>query len=741
MANKRMGEKQAGGSGHELAGIFAIGAALIVGLSLASYSPFDRSWGSASAIQKTHNLIGPFGSYLSDALFQMLGGGAFLLPLYLVVFGVNRLSGKGLEHRFLRVAGAVCLIGSVSTLLKLKYDYLNFGGIRAGGWLGDLTTARLLDIFGVAGSYILAVTFLLAGLVVSTAFSLVSTLGGARGYWSFLSERTRTLYMMYNERWKRAKAKDLREETAPAEPPEIVEQKQKPAPPPSMERMQEPLPFKGSDREFVLPPMSLLNNPPENRKKAAKESLLMNSSILEKKLHDFGVEGKVVQVHPGPVVTMYEFEPAPGVKVNKISMLSDDLALAMRAESVRIVAPLPGKAAVGVEIPNNVREEVFLKEIMSSADFMKSKSPLALALGKDIYGMPVVSDLSKMPHLLVAGATGSGKSVAVNTMAMSLLMSARPKDLKMLMVDPKRLELSVYDGIPHLLEPVITEPRRASSALRRVVVVMEERYKILAERGTRNIEGYNVKMNEERRHPRLGEPGSDTRPPKEAVVNDDGTLPYIVVIIDELADLMMVASKEVEDSIARLAQMARASGIHLLIATQRPSVDVLTGVIKANFPARISFQVSSKTDSRTILDANGAEALLGKGDMLFLPPGTSKMTRIHGSYVSEDEIKNVVDYLKKQGRPQYDAFSSIAAPAPETNKGKTSEDDDVRDEKYQQAVEVVLNAGKASASLLQRRMRIGYPTAARMIEQMEDDGIVGPKKEGGKEREILKRPF
>lgn len=741
MANKRTGVRDSDGRRHEVAGIFSIAAALLVGLSILSYSPFDHSWGSASSLQKTHNLIGPFGSYLSDALFQMLGGGAFLLPLYLIVFGINRLSGKGLEHRFLRVAGAVCLIGSVSTLLKLKYDYLWFGGIRAGGWLGDLMTARLLDIFGVAGSYILAITFLLAGLVVSTAFSLVSMFGGARGYWSFLSERTRTFYMMYSERWKRAKAKDLREETAPAEPPEIVEQKQKPAPPQTAERMQETLPFKGSDREFVLPPMSLLNNPPENRKKAAKESLLMNSSILEKKLHDFGVEGKVVQVHPGPVVTMYEFEPAPGVKVNKISMLSDDLALAMRAESVRIVAPLPGKAAVGVEIPNNVREEVFLKEIMASADFMKSKSPLALALGKDIYGIPVVSDLSKMPHLLVAGATGSGKSVAVNTMAMSLLMSARPKELKMLMVDPKRLELSVYDGIPHLLEPVITEPRRASSALRRVVVVMEERYKILAEKGTRNIEGYNIKINEERRHPRLGETSSfDTNTPKEAVVNDDGTLPYIVVIIDELADLMMVASKEVEDSIARLAQMARASGIHLLIATQRPSVDVLTGVIKANFPARISFQVSSKTDSRTILDANGAEALLGKGDMLFLPPGSSKMTRIHGSYVTEDEIKNVVDYLKKQGRPQYDAFSSIAAPAPETNKGKTL-DDDVRDEKYHQAVEVVLNAGKASASLLQRRMRIGYPTAARMIEMMEDDGIVGPKKEGGKEREILKRPF
>jgi S-DNA-T family DNA segregation ATPase FtsK/SpoIIIE len=451
----------------------------------------------------------------------------------------------------------------------------------------------------------------------------------------------------------------------------------------------------------------------------------------------------VVQVHPGPVVTMYEFEPAPGVKVNRIASLSDDLALAMRAESVRIVAPLPGKAAVGVEIPNNVREEVFIKEILSSADFTKAKSPLTLALGKDIYGLPVVSDLAKMPHLLVAGATGSGKSVAINTMTMSLLMSAKPRDLRLLMVDPKRLELSMYDGIPHLLEPVITEPRRSSASLRRVVVVMEERYKLLAEKGARNIEGYNAKVVDEKRHPRLGDDDllADDSPRKEGVVNEDGTLPYIVVVIDELADLMMVAAREVEDSIARLAQMARASGIHLLMATQRPSVDVLTGVIKANFPARISFQVSSKTDSRTILDANGAEALLGKGDMLFMPPGTAKITRIHGSYVSEEEIRRVVDFLKAQARPQYDSFTAINPPVYEAKKAAQFElDDDGRDARYHEAVELVTRAGKASASLLQRRMRIGYPTAARMIEMMEDDGIVGPKKEGGKEREVLRKP-
>jgi S-DNA-T family DNA segregation ATPase FtsK/SpoIIIE len=744
MANKRVGTKGGakGGRAHELAGIAFIGASLFVGLALLSYSPLDRSWGSSSTAPVTHNLIGPVGAYLSDFLFQFLGGGAFLVPVYMLIHGINVIAEKEKSHRALKVIGAALFILSLSVLLRLRYEYLSYGGVRSGGWLGQLLAVRMLDFFGLAGSYILTITVLLCGLVVSTTFSLMSILKGAMGYGRVFHDRAHEIYLMYSERKRKAKGREITEELPVEPPPEIVEPKAKPAPPPVVDRLQEPLPFRGPDKDFMLPPMSLLNDPPAARKKSDKDSLLMSSSILEKKLRDFGVEGKVVQVYPGPVVTMYEFEPAPGVKVNRIAALSDDLALAMRAESVRIVAPLPGKAAVGVEIPNNVREEVFFKEILSSADFTKAKSPLTLALGKDIYGLPVVSDLARMPHLLVAGATGSGKSVAINTMTMSLLMSAKPRDLRLLMIDPKRLELSMYDGIPHLLEPVITEPRRSSASLRRVVVVMEERYKLLAEKGVRNIEGYNVKMVEEKRHPRLGDDlFEDYLPRKEAVINDDGTLPYIVVVIDELADLMMVAAKEVEDSIARLAQMARASGIHLLMATQRPSVDVLTGVIKANFPARISFQVSSKTDSRTILDANGAEAHLGKGDMLFMPPGTAKITRIHGSYVSEDEIKRVVDFLKKQAKPQYDYFTAINPPVYEARKAAEFDaDDDGRDARYHEAVALVTHAGKASASLLQRRMRIGYPTAARIIEMMEEDGIVGPKKEGGKEREVLRKP-
>ena len=747
MGNRRVGEKPAGGRRHEVYGILALGAALAVALAVFSYSPLDSSWGSFSGATKTHNLVGPAGAWSSDFLFQLFGGGAFLVPFYLLVYGLNKVTKKEEDHRIIKALGALLLIVSLSVLLRLRYDYLYFGGVLAGGWTGEAIALKLLDFFGVAGSYVLTVTLLLCGLAVTTTFSLAGMAGRVRRYSSFFLDKLKTFYLKYAERRRKTKAKDEMPEPEPSEPPEIVEPAAKPAPPPQPERIQELLPFKGAGKDFMLPPLSLLLDAPAGRKRPSRESLIMNSNILEKKLNDFDVDGKVVQVNPGPVITMYEFEPAPGVKVNKISTLSDDLALAMRAESVRIVAPLPGKAAVGIEIPNNLREEVFLKEIMAAPEFIKSKSPLKIALGKDIYGAPVVADLSRMPHLLVAGATGSGKSVAINTMTMSLLMSAKPREVRLVMVDPKRLELSVYDGIPHLLEPVITEPKRAAASLRRVVVVMEERYKLLAERGVRNIEGFNQKVMEERRHPRLGAPeppeGRDGEPKMQAVMNDDGTLPYIVVIIDELADLMMVASKEVEDSIARLAQMARASGIHLLIATQRPSVDVLTGVIKANFPARISFQVSSKTDSRTILDSNGAEALLGKGDMLFLPPGTSKLTRVHGSYVSEDEINGVVAFLKKQARPDYGNFTSINPPAYEGKKAASSMDDgdDGRDERYHQAVELVITAGKASASLLQRRMRIGYPTAARMIEMMEEDGIVGPKRDGGKEREVLRKPL
>jgi S-DNA-T family DNA segregation ATPase FtsK/SpoIIIE len=485
-----------------------------------------------------------------------------------------------------------------------------------------------------------------------------------------------------------------------------------------------------------LPPLSLLESPEQKEIKVDKESLLANAKILEKRLEDFAVEGKVTEVRPGPVITMFEYEPAPGVKINKIVNLSDDLALALRAISVRIVAPIPGKAAVGIEIPNSVREPVYLKDILGCEDFGKAESKLTLALGKDIFGNPFVTNLAKMPHLLVAGATGAGKSVSLNSMICSLLYKADPEEVKLLMIDPKRLELSAYEGIPHLLHPVVFDPKAAATVLRWATEEMEIRYRLMAEKGVRNIDRYNQKVDRELKDARKkgGTILKETEGLEERTGENLALLPYIVIVIDELADLMMVSARDVEASLTRLAQMARAAGIHLLLATQRPSVDVLTGVIKANFPTRISFQVSSKTDSRTILDANGAEHLLGMGDMLLLPPGTSRLVRVHGAFITENEITRVVEFWKKQGKPVYD--QSILKPKEETAEA----DSDGYDEMYDQAVAVVAESRQASISMLQRRLRVGYNRAARMIEKMEQEGIVGPA-DGSKPREVYIKNF
>ncbi|MBI3995167.1 MAG: DNA translocase FtsK, partial [Nitrospirae bacterium] len=522
----------------------------------------------------------------------------------------------------------------------------------------------------------------------------------------------------------------------PAQKPKIVDA----TPPPKSPPKQADLPFMKEKGAYEIPPLTLLQDPPATADRISKEELVANSQILEKKLMDYGIEGRVTQVHPGPVVTMYEFEPAAGVKVNRIVNLSDDLALAMRAMSVRIEAPLPGKAVVGIEIPNHTRGDVYLKEILTSEVFTATKSKLTLALGKDIFGTPIVADLAGMPHLLVAGATGSGKSVALNTMILSLLYSATPQEVKFIMIDPKLLELSAYDGIPHLQTPVLVRAKETPRVFQRLVAEMQHRYRLLAEAGARNIESYNKKIREQEAQGKGRLAGETAAAPSEEPFDGqlsapNAPLPYLVVIVDELADLMLVAAREVEDSIARLAQMARAAGIHLVVATQRPSVDVLTGLIKANFPARISFQVSSKTDSRTILDANGAEQLLGRGDMLFLAPGTGRITRIHGAYVSENEIRAVVEHVKSQAKPNYIDLT----PASDAT-GNDSGDPDAmeRDELYEKAVDLVVTSGAASASLIQRRLRVGYPRAARMIEMMEEDGIVGPAA-GGKPRDVLSR--
>ncbi len=474
---------------------------------------------------------------------------------------------------------------------------------------------------------------------------------------------------------------------------------------------------------YQYPPLSLLSEAKASNQDEVMQDLLENSEILITKLKDFGVDGRIVQVNPGPVVTRYEFEPAPGIKINKVTNLADDLALAMRARAVRVVAPIPGKAVVGIEIPNKKRETICLSEILGSDKFQGAASNLTLALGKDISGNTYITDLAKMPHLLIAGATGSGKSVTLNSIICSLLYKASHKDVRLVMLDPKMLELGVYNGIPHLLTPVVTDAQKAAQVLKWATDTMEERYHLLAEYGVRNIDQYNQL---------LAKPSAALAAFTPDTAEPPTHLPYIVIIIDEFADLMMVAPREVETLITRLAQMSRAVGIHLIIATQRPSVDVITGLIKANFPSRISFRVSSKVDSRTIIDTIGAEKLLGMGDMLFLPPGTSDLVRIHGTLVTEKEVNNIVKFLKNKADPQYD---DSLLKSQEKTVSQADEDDEY-DEMYDKAVEFVMQKGEASISLIQRRFRVGYNRSARMVEVMERDGLVGPAT-GGKPRKLL----
>ncbi|MBW1679490.1 MAG: DUF87 domain-containing protein, partial [Deltaproteobacteria bacterium] len=479
---------------------------------------------------------------------------------------------------------------------------------------------------------------------------------------------------------------------------------------------------------FKLPPLTLLQDYKKKVTPVEREILRQNSRLLEKKLSDYGVQAKVVNVHPGPVITLYELEPAPGVKINRIVNLADDLALALRAIGIRIIAPIPEKAAIGVEIPNKNREIVAFKEIVAREEFLQSDSPLTLGLGKDIFGMPIMIDLVDLPHLLIAGTTGSGKSVFINAMICSILYKSLPSEVKLLIMDPKRSELTFYDDIPHLLYPVVTDAKQAAEVLRWSVEEMERRYHLLAKIGARDIRTYNRKVIK----------STEYTPTADNAGNDSGAsdthqkMPWIVIIIDELANLMMVASREVEWSLARLAQMARAAGIHLLVATQRPSVDVVTGSIKANFPARISFRLASKTDSRIIIDGNGAESLLNQGDMLFLSPRTTRLKRIHGPYISDDEILRIVDFLKAQAKPEY---RELRLEVTEEDANESIED---TDEKYREAVTLVTSLGQASISLIQRKLRIGYNRAARIIEKMEKDGIVGPS-DGAKPREILRK--
>jgi S-DNA-T family DNA segregation ATPase FtsK/SpoIIIE len=631
---------------------------------------------------------------------------------------------------------------------------VNFAGQpleKAGGAVGTLLADTLAGYLNIAGAAIFLFVFFLVGLMLVARFSMVLFLEGLTARLGGWVETRRQARKARKE--QKARQLGQRAEAAPV----IVQPKPAPPAPPAktasrkkkkdQQTPQEAFDFLEPSGSYHRPPLSLLDHEGEGPRTVDRDSLMMQARILEKKLKDFNVEGEVVEVKPGPVVTMYEFAPAPGVKVSKIAGLSDDLSMALKALSIRIVAPIPGRGVVGIEIPNKDRETVWLKDILESEEFQKTGGKLPMALGKDIFGHTVVADLARMPHLLVAGSTGSGKSVSINTMILSLLYRATPEDVRIIMVDPKMLELSIYEGSPHLLLPVVTDPKKATLALNWAVREMERRYKLMADKGVRNIEGYNRKLaREEKEKEELRKKGqvvvepvdeSEEELPEielaEGEELDHGHLPYIVVIVDELADLMMVAGREIEEAIARLAQMARAAGIHLILATQRPSVDVITGLIKANFPTRISFKVFSRTDSRTILDQMGAETLLGMGDMLYLPPGTGALQRVHGAFVSELEVQRVVDFLKKQGEPEYDKSILEAPPAGETG----SDDGDDLDEKWDEALALVAETRQASISMLQRRLKVGYNRAARMIEKMEQDGIVGPSDGTSRPREVF----
>ncbi|RPI72910.1 MAG: DNA translocase FtsK, partial [Desulfobacteraceae bacterium] len=627
---------------------------------------------------------------------------------------------------FKNILSILGVVISFAGLLHLQFDnpiFYHGGDVITGGLIGASVAGILVKLLNFFGAYVLLLAIFMITLMICTQISFNQALSKFF-FWALL--RFRELRELKTKKQEKRRKKRVREELV-----KIEKQKPKreviivkPPEPEPKKPEQETFAFMNAMGEFQLPPLDLLNDPDDSHPlEFQKESLEANARRLERKLADFGIQGEVTEILPGPVITMYELRPAPGVKISKVAGLSDDLALALRAQSIRIVAPIPGKAAIGIEIPNNKRTLVCLKEILSTETYKNSPHRLPIALGKDITGNPIVADLAKMPHLLVAGATGTGKSVSLNAMINSVLFKFSPAMVRFLLIDPKRIELSIYKDIPHLLHPVVTEPKEATKALRWAVAEMERRYMLLSDRGVRNIETYNRKAVKGKNAGK-----------QDATQGIDKVLPYIILVIDELADLMMTASRDVEESITRLAQMARAAGIHLILATQRPSVDVLTGIIKANFPARISFQVSSKFDSRTILDTVGSEHLLGNGDMLFLPPGVGRLTRIHGAFISEEELKRVTDFLKAQMKPNYDTtiLENIA-------KEDEGEDIDIEaDEKYEQAVDLVVRSGQASISMLQRRLRVGYNRAARMIEAMEKAGIVGPS-DGIRPRNVLNR--
>jgi DNA segregation ATPase FtsK/SpoIIIE, S-DNA-T family len=731
---------------HEFIGVALLLVAVLLLLCLISYNPQDPSFNTVSRKLAADNIIGKLGAYTSDMLFQSFGFAAFSLLAPIFILSGKLIFGRKIHTPYVRALGFFLLLaaaGAALQLMPIKGPPIKGpdGNSQPGGTAGFLITEFLLPNLNKTGTIIVIIGALLLGILASTPLSLGKAC--SRFTWKFSLSRPGFWDRFRKWRQNRKPVRAVVNIKPSTSPPMNLTPRPSPVKPssssiearitlpaahaPETESLHSPAsaPERQRSRKFALPPIELLS-PAENPFPVNESDLMERAGMISAKCAEFDVNGSITQIHPGPVVTTFEFKPDAGIKYSRITGLVDDLCLGIKAESLRIDR-IPGKATVGIEVPNSQREIIMLRELIDSDSFRKSASRLTLVLGKQINGNAYMTDLARMPHLLIAGATGAGKSVALNCMITSILYKATPEEVRFLFIDPKRLELGIYADIPHLLTPIVTDPGEAANALRWATNEMEIRYKKLALRGVRNIDQYNHLIRSSGTQLSL----LDNAPEGEY----EKPLSYIILVIDELADLMMVSSREVEESISRLAAMARAVGIHLILATQRPSVDVITGIIKANFPCRIAFKVASKVDSRTIIDCNGAELLLGNGDMLFIPPGTSRLTRIHGAYVSEKEAQAIVEHLRKQARPAYDD-SVLTYGQEEIDEAGNLVNPESQDSLYNEAVRVVVGEGRASTSLLQRRLSIGYGRAAKLIDMMFHNNIVGPA-DGSKPREVL----
>jgi len=733
---------------NEIVGFVYLAIGILILVSLLTHDPDDLSIFASTPNPHMHNFVGIIGAYISSFLYFIIGKSAYVIPFLCLVWAVSKFSSEEEEvirKSYIKIAGTTVLFLAASSLLALIFNGTDSDMMAAGGITGMLASSVLDKYCGTVGAYIILSTLLVLSMLLATEFLIIPfiTTIFAKTKEALLKEGTeidqagrRTPQINIKNQQRAAKEKVQRDRSTPiikeAKKPEPIAREPKPvAQPPRIKVPNKPevkVTAKATQSaepaispkpkvvgEYKLPTLDLLESPPPVGERQIKEDLTALSAVLEETLADFGIQVKVTQVEKGPVITRYELEPAAGVKVNKITALNDDIALAMKAQSVRIIAPIPGKSRVGIEVPNTTASLVYLKEVISSREFQDSESKLTLALGKDTAGSAVICELAKMPHLLIAGTTGAGKTVCVNSIILSMLYNASPDELKLILVDPKMVEMAMFNSLPHLICPVLTDAKKVSGALAWLVSEMESRYKLLAKAGARNILAFNQKAKE-------GKFKDDPQMPE--------LMPYIVLVIDELADLMAVSSSEIENAITRLAQLSRAVGIHIILATQRPSVDVITGVIKANFPARISFKVASKVDSRTVLDMNGADKLLGKGDMLFMEPGVAKPTRAQSSLVSDKEIEKIIEFISSQRSVEHN--DEIAKEQNKKSFGKAHE----KDVLYDDAVKMIMETGQASVSMLQRRMRLSYTRAARLIDSMEEEGLLGPYC-GSKPREIL----